>query len=90
MTVVVEDHALKHGLSVDDVIYAWETLVECRMRAGGTFPPRWIGLGILPDGRVTQLVATEDSLGVWHVFHAMTPPTKAFLKELRIDSRKSR
>ncbi|MDD7465262.1 MAG: hypothetical protein PUK59_03375 [Actinomycetaceae bacterium] len=82
MTIVIEPHALKHGLSANEVTYAWETLLECRMRLDERFPPRWIGLGVLPDGRLTQLVATEGADGVWHVFHAMTPPTKVFLKEL--------
>lgn len=60
------------------------------MRADGSFPPRWITLGILPDGRIAQLVGVEDDSGVWHVFHAMAPPTKVFLKELGMDTRKGR
>lgn len=37
---------------------------------------------MLPDGRMAELVALEDSQGRWHVFHAMVPPTKKFKREL--------
>lgn len=87
---IVEQHALKHGLSSDEVEYAWESLVRCQLRVSDDWPPRWIGLGVLPDGRIAQMVAIEDAQGNWRVFHAMTPPTKSFMRELGIESRKMR
>ncbi len=80
--VVVEPHAFKHGLSESEIKYAWSAPVASRMRGDGSDPPRWIVAGWLPDGRLVQMVGVEDSQGRWHVFHAMTPVTKAFLKEL--------
>lgn len=80
--VVVESHAFKHGLSESEIKYAWSAPVASRMRGDGSDPPRWIVAGWLPDGRLAQMVGVEDSQGRWHVFHAMTPVTKAFLKEL--------
>lgn len=82
MTAVVEHHALKHGLSESEIKYAWEAIMASRLRGDDSDPPRWIALGWLPDGRLAQMVAVEDDQGRWRIFHAMTPPTKAFLKEL--------
>lgn len=48
-------------------------------------PPLWISIGVLPDGRMAELVGFLDVSGTWCVFHAMTPPTKKFMKELRFD-----
>jgi hypothetical protein len=85
--VVVDPHALKHGLSEEEVRYAWDTPIACRQRSGELDPPTWIAIGVLPDGRMAELVALEDNLGRWHVFHAMVPPTKKFLKELEMTRR---
>ncbi|MBB5846928.1 hypothetical protein F4555_001724 [Mobiluncus mulieris] len=88
VAVFVEAHALKHGLDEAEIEYAWNHLVATKLRFDGSMPPRWIGLGSLPDGRMVQMVASESGFGDWYVFHAMTPPTKTFLRELGIDARK--
>jgi len=74
--------ALKHGLSESDVIYAWESPIRCRQRQSKDEPPRWIAIGILPDGRMAELVAFESLAGEWCVFHAKVPPTTKFINEL--------
>ncbi len=71
--VVVDPHALKHGLSEEEVRHAWCTPIACRQRGGECDPPTWVAIGVLPDGRMAELVALEDSQGRWHVFHAMVP-----------------
>ena len=43
--------------------------------------------GVMPDGRMTKLVALEDDLGRWRVLHATVPPTKKFQKELEMTRR---
>lgn len=80
--VVVDPHALKHGLSEEEVHHAWCTPIACRQRGEECDPPTWVAIGVLPDGRMAELVALEDSQGRWHVFHAMVPPTKKFKREL--------
>nr|WP_211583481.1 hypothetical protein [Mobiluncus mulieris] len=85
--VLVEPNALKHGLSPEEVRYAWDTPIACRQRNGQDDPPIWIAVGVLPDGRLAELVAFEDRQGRWRVFHAMTPPTKKFQRELRLNRR---
>lgn len=82
MPVVVLPHALKHGLTEEEVTYAWNCPIRCRQRQSNDEPPRWIAIGCLPDGRFAELVAFQDAGGTWVVFHAMTPPTKKFKKEL--------
>ena len=85
--VVVDRHALKHGLTENEIRHAWDTPIACRQRNGEDDPPIWIAIGVLPDGRMAELVALEDSQGRWLVFHAMVPPTKKFLRELGMDGR---
>ena len=64
--VRVHGNALKHGLTSEEVAYAW----------------LWISVGSLPGGRFAELIGFMDIDGVWCVFHAMVPPTKKFKREL--------
>lgn len=82
LMVRVHPHARKHGLSDEEVAYAWEEAIRSRQRNGTDDPPLWIAIGVLPDGRLAELVGFLDEDGVWCVFHAKTPPTKKFKKEL--------
>lgn len=84
MKIIILPHALKHGLSENDIAYAWQSPISCRRRQSKDEPPRWIAVGILPDGRFVELVAIEDLNGTWRILHAMAPPTKKFLKELEL------
>jgi len=77
-------HALKHGLTEHEVAYAWQSPLRCRQRHGTDDPTIWIAIGILPDGRFAELVAFLDEDAYWCVFHAKTPPTKKFFKELEM------
>lgn len=84
---IIDPHALKHGLTEEEVRFAWDTPIVCRQRSGENDPPIWIAIGMLQDGRLAELVALEDNQGRWHVFHAFVPPTKKFLKELGMGRR---
>lgn len=75
-------HTLKHGLTEDEIRQAWDTPIACRQRNREDDPPIWIAIGVLPDGRMAELIALENSSGQWVVLHAMTPPTKKFMREL--------
>ena len=78
----VHSHARKHGLTDEEIAYAWENVIRCRQRNGTDDPPLWITIGVLPDGKLVELVAFLDEAGVWCVFHAFVPPTKKFRNEL--------
>lgn len=84
MNTRVLPHALKHGLAEEEIVYGWESPVRCRQRNGTDDPPIWIAIGMLPDGRMAELVAFQDERGDWCVFHAMVPPTKKFIIELEL------
>jgi hypothetical protein len=84
MQIIVLPHALKHGLTEREIVYAWESAIKCRQRQSKDEPPRWIAIGFLPNGAFAELVAIQDINAYWNIFHAMTPPTKKFLKELEI------
>ena len=83
----IHGHALKHGLTAGDVSFAWNNLIRSRQRNGSDDPPLWIGIGILPDGRLVEMVAFLDEEDNWCVFHAMTPPTTKFIRELQLTRR---
>lgn len=78
----VHEHARKHGLSDEEIAYAWENIIRSRQRNGTDDPPIWIAIGILPTGNLVELVGFLDIDGAWCIFHAMVPPTKKFKKEL--------
>lgn len=83
----VSKSALKHGLTPLQIIYAWENPIRIRQRSGSADQPIWVSIGPLPDGRFAELVGFVDVNGDWYVFHAMTPPTKKFKRELGLRER---
>ena len=58
--VRVHGNALKHGLTSEEVAYAWENPIRCRQRNGTDDPPLWISVGSLPDGRFAELIGFMD------------------------------
>lgn len=74
--------ALRHGLTTDEVVHAWDNAFEyvrCRYEK---IPPHYMALGSLPDGRTCELVAFSDGFD-WYVFHAVAPVTQGFMHEYR-------
>lgn len=82
MNIIVHRHALKHGLSEAEIIYAWSSANEILPRLDSGLPVQYVALGFSPAGLPVQMVGVRDDNGGWLVFHAMTPPQKSFLKEL--------
>lgn len=78
--IYVEPSALKHGLTANEVRFAWLSVFEFKIRVGSGFPPHYLALGVLPNGKTCELIAVSDGAN-WHVFHAMAPPTKGFMHE---------
>lgn len=77
---VVADHALKHGVSEDDIRYAWSNFVRKRYR-GAPNEGEVVAVGYDTKGRFLQIVAAERPYGTV-IFHAMQPPTMKVLIEL--------
>ena len=79
-TVFVHPHALKHGLSEGDILYAWDKFVSKRNR---DIPntDQIIAVGFDRKGRFVQMVGIISHKGTM-VYHAMSPPTASFLAEV--------
>ena len=80
MDVIVDEHAFKHGLSEDDIRYAWDNYVRKQHR-GSPNEGTAVAVGYDMRGRLIQIVAVDRPLGVL-IYHAMTPPTRNVLFEL--------
>lgn len=81
--VYVHPHALKHGLSEDEILYAWSNFVKNQYRE----TPHEdqcvrIGYGSSTSGAI-QMVGVVKSFGTL-IIHAMTPPQASVLDELGI------
>ena len=76
--IEVHSHALKHGLSEDDVRYAWEHFVIKRPRD----VDYWVAIGFDARGREIELVAVECANATFLIIHAMSPATKSIKQEL--------
>ncbi len=80
--VVVAEHALKHGLSPDDIEFAWVNYCARRYR-GAPDEGEIVAVGYDRAGRMIEIVAAMRPFGTV-IFHAMRPPTGKVLKELEL------
>ena len=79
--VYVHPHALKHGLSEDEILYAWLNFVKSQQRkAPNEDHIVRVGYGKHTSGAI-QMVGVSKAFGVL-IVHAMTPPQDKVLKEL--------
>lgn len=78
--VIIAEHAFKHGLSADDIVYAWQNFVRKQYR-GAPNEGEIVVVGYDRKGRFIEVVAAERSFGVI-IYHAMEPPTTKVLVEL--------
>ena len=80
--IEVRRSALKHGLTEEDVKYAWMNLTEYRRCRQDKQPPHYLAIGTLPNGNSVELVAFSTGFK-WVVFHAMAPVTPGFKKQYK-------
>jgi hypothetical protein len=71
---------LKHGLSEDDILYAWDNFVRKQYRESPE-EDKILVVGYNRSGQFLQIVGRETYAGVL-IYHAMTPPTTSVLIEL--------
>ena len=83
--ICVHPHALKHGLSEVDILFAWENFLRKQYRKS---PEEDIVLavGYNKSGQLIQMVGRESSFGVL-IYHAMRPPIRKVLIELGLSGR---
>lgn len=77
---IVAEHALKHGLSEEDIRYAWSNFVRKQYR-GAPNEGEIVVVGYDRRGRFIEIVAAEREFGTI-IYHAMQPPTTNVLAEL--------
>ena len=80
MRVVIADHALKHGLTEDEIRHAWSNFIRMQHRPAPD-EEYVVAIGCTRNGDTVQMVAVVVEEG-YLVFHAMTPPTLKVLREL--------
>ena len=80
MTVMVAEHALKHGLTESEILHAWENYVKMQQRPAPS-EEYVAAIGCTQSGDMAQMVAVIVEDG-YLIIHAMTPPTTKVLKEL--------
>ena len=78
--VYIHPHALKHGLSEDDIAYAWENYLRMQYRESPE-EDKVLAVGYDKSGRFIQMVGRRNADGVL-IYHAMSPPTTRVLIEL--------
>ena len=82
MEIYITEHAYKHGLSEEQIRFAWSIFIKKQFR-GKPNEGEILCIGYDKNGTMIQIVAAEKNFGVL-IYHAMTPPTRNALKELRL------
>lgn len=87
--VFVHPHALKHGLTEEQVLQAWENFAAKRRRRTPN-EDQTACIGYAPGmAREIQMVAVSKPWGTM-IYHAMTPAQDSVLDELGIPRRRRR
>lgn len=83
--LIIAEHAFKHGLSAEDIEYAWDHFTAKEYR-GAPNEGEIVVIGPKRNGNLIQMVAAERTFGIV-IYHAMEPPTKKVMEELGITRR---
>jgi hypothetical protein len=75
-------------ISDTDVLAAWDSCIRTGTRNRGAYD-HTVAVGFDNKGRFLEMVAVLESTGIWHIFHAMTPPSRKTLMELNLDDERS-
>mgnify|MGYP004475551607 CR=1 FL=1 len=83
--LIIDEHALKHGLTAEEISYAWNNFLKKQYR-GAPNEGEIVAIGYDRKGRAIEIIAADRAFGVV-VFHAMEPPTAKVLIELGLARR---
>ena len=81
--LIIDEHALKHGLEPEDIEYAWHNFVA-KVYRGAPNEGEVIAVGYDGRGRFLEMAGAVRPFGTV-VFHAMTPPTRNAMRELGME-----
>lgn len=83
MVIVLNRVFLRHPeLTIVDVKSAWKARIKTQYRVSDE-KPYMVAVGLASNGKPVELIAFEDGADIV-LFHALTPPTKKLLRELRM------
>ena len=83
MNIAVHEHALKHGLTEDDIVHAWRNAYATGWRIRDNGAIDILAVGVASSGKNVEMVARKfDSLLL--IFHANTPISKRMTEELNL------
>lgn len=79
----IHPHALKHGLSKDEITSAWNQAFAWIRRDLDNGGIDYILVGEGCSGRLIEMIARYwQSRGGYVIYHAFTPPTQKVLREI--------
>ena len=68
----------------DDVLHAWRNAIMLVERSADEAPDSLlVAVDFDSRGRLLEMVAVSTGIDSVHAFHAMTPPSKKTMKEMR-------
>lgn len=76
-------HERHPEISDDDALSAWNNAFEFAKRDTSE-KDLYVAVGFDTKGRLIEVVAAREDDGRFLIFHAMTPPSKKTLGELRL------
>lgn len=79
--LVIHQHAFKHGLSVRQIVEAWEDPLGEKRPRDDTY---WVAIGFDSQGNGIELVAAQGADGSFLIFHANSPISISVQRELGI------
>lgn len=88
LEVMVHPHALKHGISESDILYAWENFIA-KQRRTAPREDEIVAISATANGTMIQLIA-KDLGDVLLIFHTMAPPSEKVMRELGLKRRWAR
>lgn len=68
--LIIHPHALKHGLSVRQIVEAWQDPLGERRPGDDTY---WVAIGFDLKGNGIELIAAQAADGSYLIFHANSP-----------------
>lgn len=85
-TLIVLDHALKHGLTERQIAHAWNNAVAYVKIERDQWLD-YVAIGPDQNGRLLELTGRKKPFGIV-IYHANTPPSKRALRELRLQKKR--
>lgn len=77
--LIIHPHALKHGLSVRQIVEAWQDPLGERRPGDDTY---WVAIGFDLKGNGIELIAAQAADGSYLIFHANSPISASIQREL--------